>query len=85
MLTNDCSTEVDRAYENLQKSGKGYGMGGRRKFYGFSQRSCQVSPQVSVSRLGLAGVMSATINPQLFRRWTNTSRLWSPLPFGEQL
>jgi hypothetical protein len=23
--------EVDRAYENLQKSGKGYGMGGRRK------------------------------------------------------
>lgn len=24
--------EVDRAYENLQKSGKGYGMGGRRKF-----------------------------------------------------
>lgn len=34
MLTNNCSTEVDRAYENLQKSGKGYGMGGRRKFYG---------------------------------------------------
>ena len=26
------SVEVDRAYENLQKSGKGYGMGGRRKF-----------------------------------------------------
>lgn len=25
-------TEVDRAHENLQKSGKGYGMGGRRKF-----------------------------------------------------
>lgn len=24
--------EVDRAYENLQKSGKGFMMGGRRKF-----------------------------------------------------
>jgi hypothetical protein len=25
-------TEVDRAYENLQKSGKGFMAGGRRKF-----------------------------------------------------
>lgn len=28
----DPISEVDRAYENLQKSGKGYGMGGRREF-----------------------------------------------------
>jgi hypothetical protein len=33
--------EVDRAYENLQKSGKGYGMGGRRE--SMIQRSFNVA------------------------------------------
>lgn len=32
MNKTDPILEVDRAYENLQKSGKGYGMGGRREF-----------------------------------------------------
>lgn len=30
-LVADLSAEVDRAHENLQKSGKAYAMGGRRK------------------------------------------------------
>lgn len=32
---NRTRTEVDRAYENLQKSGKGFAMGGRREFSNF--------------------------------------------------
>lgn len=31
LLLTRQSAEVDRAYENLQKSGKGYGVGARRK------------------------------------------------------
>lgn len=41
--------EVDRAYENLQKSGKGYGMGGRRELPkpAFSPRASTLAPSAT--------------------------------------
>lgn len=48
---NTAFLEVDRAYENLQKSGKGYGMGGRRKFspmhHGHGSGSARSTPDFS--------------------------------------
>ena len=51
-------TEVDRAHENLQKSGKGYGMGGRRKFlfpFKLSCRSIHGSTSIYLPHSPLAG------------------------------
>jgi hypothetical protein len=51
LYANTAFLEVDRAYENLQKSGKGYGMGGRRKFspmhHGHGSGSARSTPDFS--------------------------------------
>ena len=53
--------EVDRAYENLQKSGKGYGMGGRRELPKQTRMPVTSRPLVN-RRGGLADVMKASTN-----------------------
>lgn len=55
------SAEVDRAYENLQKSGKGYGMGGRRELPKQTRMPVTSRPLVN-RRGGLADVMKASTN-----------------------
>ncbi|OAQ67414.1 hypothetical protein VFPFJ_06184 [Purpureocillium lilacinum] len=53
--------EVDRAFENLSKSGKGYGMGGRREFPKTADQLAGARPQAN-RRGGLAHVVRAPTN-----------------------
>ncbi|KAJ6446986.1 MFS monosaccharide transporter [Purpureocillium lavendulum] len=53
--------EVDRAFENLSKSGKGYGMGGRREFPKTADALAGARPQAN-RRGGLAHVVRAPTN-----------------------